>query len=77
MLLCLRPSLRKAPRQCSQEDIKSSMMTMNNEQERPAFRLAAEVKQDERTEATEEEIQAWVMRELEADQRTLELLATL
>ena len=53
------------------------MMTMNTEQERPAFRLAAEVKQDERAEATEEEIQAWVMRELEADQQTLELLATL
>ena len=53
------------------------MMTTNTEQERPAFRLAAEVKQDERTEATEEEIQAWVMRELEADKKTLDLMAKL
>lgn len=53
------------------------MMTTNTEQEQLAFRLAAEVKQDERTEATEEEIQAWVMQELEADKKTLELMATL
>lgn len=52
-------------------------MTINTEQECPVFRPAAEVKQDERTEATEEEIQAWVMRELEADRKTLDLMATL
>ncbi|SEJ93985.1 hypothetical protein SAMN04488058_1453 [Deinococcus reticulitermitis] len=45
-------------------------------EERP-FKTAAEVRREPRPEQTDAEIEAWVMEQIRADKKTLDLLATL
>lgn len=54
-------------------------MTVQNtpEQEARPFKTAAEVRQEPRSEQTDAEIEAWVMEQIRADKKTLDLLATL
>lgn len=54
------------------------MSAHNTPQDQPrAFVSLKEVKPIPRPEQTDEEIKAWVMEQLRADKKTLELLATL